>query len=179
MNVKDAAKMMNCANPKNTGGMHGLLPVHVGMRIRLLEALDLANGLVKDAEGQIVDIVVNPLDQEEVEGAVRAGKTQVYLKHVPYGFMVRMEKYTGAPFSDILEGHDDSLTRDLTGPLVFIEPRTSEPFHFRGFRVTRTGFPFSHGRVITTTACQGRTMREGDRATERSFPSGPRVKRES
>eukprot|EP00959_Pyramimonas_sp_CCMP1952_P425441 8912161-Pyramimonas_sp.AAC.1 len=25
MSRKDAAKMMNCANPKNTGGMHGLL----------------------------------------------------------------------------------------------------------------------------------------------------------
>ena len=44
--------MMNCANPKNTGGMHGMLLVHLGMRIRLLEALDLKNGLVKDAEGR-------------------------------------------------------------------------------------------------------------------------------
>eukprot|EP00959_Pyramimonas_sp_CCMP1952_P048964 1023119-Pyramimonas_sp.AAC.1 len=57
MSRKDAAKMMNWANPTNTGGMHGLLPAHVGMRVRLLEALDIKNGLVKDAEGQIVHIV--------------------------------------------------------------------------------------------------------------------------
>ena len=48
---------------------------------------------------------------------------------------------------------------------MFIETRTSEPFEFReskiNYKVTRTGFAFSHGRVITTTACQGRTMREG------------------
>eukprot|EP00959_Pyramimonas_sp_CCMP1952_P374556 7844348-Pyramimonas_sp.AAC.1 len=65
MSVKDAAKMMNCANPKNTGGMHGLPPVNVGMRIRLLEALDLKNGLFKDAEGQIVHIVVDPRDRDD------------------------------------------------------------------------------------------------------------------
>eukprot|EP00959_Pyramimonas_sp_CCMP1952_P022258 468039-Pyramimonas_sp.AAC.1 len=51
MGAKDAAKMMNCANPKNTGGMHGLLPAHVGMRTRILEALDIKNGLVRDAGG--------------------------------------------------------------------------------------------------------------------------------
>ena len=33
--------------------------------------------------------------------------------------------------------------------------------HNTGHVVTRTGFPFSHGRIITSTACQGRTMHEG------------------
>ena len=33
-----AAKLMNKAAPRETGGMHGLLPVHLGMRVRLLEA---------------------------------------------------------------------------------------------------------------------------------------------
>eukprot|EP00959_Pyramimonas_sp_CCMP1952_P470593 9496939-Pyramimonas_sp.AAC.1 len=56
---------------------------------------------------------------------------------------------------------------DLTGLLVFIEPRTSEPFTFRASKVTRAGFPFSHGRVITAVACQGRAMREGGGAGER------------
>ena len=166
MSKKDAAKMMNCANPKNTGGMHGLLPVHVGMRIRLLEALDLKNGLVKDAEGQIVHIVVHDRDRDDVEKAERDGEKRIYLKRLPLGFWVRMEKYKGAPFVDDLKSHDESLTGELTGPLVFIEPRTSEPFTFRTSKVTRTGFPFSHGRVITTVACQGRTMREGDWARE-------------
>ena len=132
---------------------------------RLLEALDLAHGLVKDAEGQIVDIVVNPQDQEAVAKAFTNGLSQIYLRHLPFGFWVRIEKYTAAPFKTILEEHDDSLTAASTESLVFIETRTSEPFEFRdkkiNYRVTRTGFPFSHGRVITTTACQGRTMRDG------------------
>ncbi len=37
------AKLMNHYNPFETGGMHGLSAVHVGMRMRLLEALDKKN----------------------------------------------------------------------------------------------------------------------------------------
>ena len=156
-----AAKLMNKAAPAETGGMHGMLAVHLGMHIRLLEALDLVNGLVKDAEGQIVDVVVNPLDQDLVDEAFATGASQVYLRHLPLGFWVRMEKYKDAPFKRILEDHDDTLTAAVTESLVFIEARTSDPFTFRDHKVTRTAFPFSHGRVITTTACQGRTMRDG------------------
>ena len=56
-------KLLNRPNPKDTGSIHGILLVHVGMIIRLLEALDLEKGLVKDAEGEVVHVVVNPADQ--------------------------------------------------------------------------------------------------------------------
>ena len=39
MPVAEAKKFMNVVNPKDSGGMHGMLPLHVGMRIRLLDAL--------------------------------------------------------------------------------------------------------------------------------------------
>ena len=161
MPAATAAKLMNKAAPKDTGAMHGMMAVHIGMQIRLLEALDLVNGLVKDAEGRIVDVVVNPLDQDLVDEAFATGASQIYLRHLPLGFWVRMDKYKGAPFKQILEDHDDTLTAAVTESLVFIEARTSDPFVFRDHKVTRTAFPFSHGRVITATACQGRTMREG------------------
>ena len=54
-----------------------------------------------------------------------------------------------------------TLLPEDTRNLVFIEPRTSDPFIFREYTVTRTGFPISHARAITSTACQGRTMRDG------------------
>ena len=161
MPMASAAKLINKASPEDTGGMHGMLPVHLGMRVRFLEALDLANGLVKDSEGEVVEIVVNPLDQDMVDEAARNGTDKVYLRHLPLGFWVKMEKYKHAPFGDLLEKHEQSLDRDRTKSLVFVEARTSEPFTFRTYKVIRTGFPLSHGRVITTTACQGRTMREG------------------
>ena len=65
-----AAKIMNVTNPKGTGGLHGMLPVHVGMHIRLLAPLDLSQGLVKDAEGEVVQIVPHPADQALVNPCV-------------------------------------------------------------------------------------------------------------
>ena len=65
-----AAKLMNKANPKDTGGMHGMLILHLGMRVRLMEALDIEHGLVKDAEGVVVHMEVNPLDRPSVDAAL-------------------------------------------------------------------------------------------------------------
>jgi hypothetical protein len=156
-----AAKLMNKAAPRETGGMHGLLPMHLGMRVRLLEALDLGNGLVKDAEGEVVHIVPNELDGDMVDVAFARSEPMVYLRHLPKGFWIRMSKYAHAPFGKRLQQHDSTLSLAETQGLVFVEARTSDAFHFRGHNVTRTGFPLSHGRVITCTACQGRTMDAG------------------
>ena len=86
--------------------MRGMFGVHLGLQIRLLQALDLGNGLVKDAEGQIVDIVVNALDQDVVDSALADGAQQMYLKHLPLGFWVKMDKYTGSSCTELLEAHD-------------------------------------------------------------------------
>ena len=161
MEKRAGAKLLNQPNPKDTGGMHGMLAVHLGMRIRLLQALDHENGLVKDAEGDIVNVVVNPLDQIDFDAAIEQGIPQVYLRHVPLGFWVRFDKYSRAPFGKHLCDCDPSLTPDRTASLVFIEPTTSAAFKWREYTVTRTGFPFSHGRVVTSTACQGWTLHAG------------------
>ena len=155
-----AAKLMNKVNPGDTGGMHGMLPLHLGMRIRLLEHLDVARGLVKDAEGDVVHIAIHPADEEEVREAQAAGRP-AYLRHLPYGVWVRMEKYASALFHDKLAEHDATFVAEETTHLVFIEPQASSPFDFRKHKVTRTGLPTSHGKVVTSTACQGRTMTEG------------------
>ena len=46
-----AAMLMNHYAPRETGHMHGMQALHLGMRIRLTEPLDKAKGLVKEAEG--------------------------------------------------------------------------------------------------------------------------------
>ena len=85
----------------------------------------------------------------------------IYLKKIPKGVWVRMKDYNGAPFTKLLRDQCSTLLHDDTKNLVFIEPRTSQPFVFRNWHVVRTGLPISHARVITSTACQGRTMRDG------------------
>ena len=91
-------------------------------------------------------------------GGSRAAGRPAYLRYLPYGLWARMDKYAAAPFCDDLKEHEDTLVQEATERLVFIEPQTSTSFDFRKHKVTRTGFPISHGRVVTSTACQGRTM---------------------
>ncbi len=161
MPVEAAKKLMNIANPKDSGNMHGMLALHIGMRIRLLDALGERKTLVKDAEGDIVRIEPHPDDQQRMEEGLRMGAGIIYLTKFPKGVWVRMEKYDGAPFTKLLQGQCSTLLPADTQHLVFIEPRASDPFVFREFTVTRTGLPISHARAITSTACQGRTMRDG------------------
>ena len=152
---------MNVANPKDSGGMHGMLALHVGMRIRLLDALDEKKTLVKDAEGEIVRIEPHPHDRAMLDEAVRMGAGTVYLTKFPKGVWVCMERYDGEPFTKLLSEQCSTLLPADTQNLIFIESRTSDPFVHREYTVTRTGLPISHARVITSTACQGRTMRDG------------------
>ena len=62
-----------------------MLSIHLGMRVRLLEALDLGRGLVKDAEGEVVHIVPNELDEDMVDVAFARGEPWLYLRHLPKG----------------------------------------------------------------------------------------------
>ena len=82
------AKLLNAYNPQETGHMHGLLLLHKGMRVRLLVALDKTRGLVREAEGTVVQVAVNPLDEPLVDhafGALGARKPDIYLSHLPLG----------------------------------------------------------------------------------------------
>ena len=66
-----------------------------------------------------------------------------------------LRSHSCAPFCEELRQADGSLEPSVTKSLVFIEPKTSEPFLFRGHRVTRTGWPFSHGRACRNKNCDG------------------------
>ena len=74
---------------------------------------------------------------------------------------VRMDKYKAAPFGDKLAEGDGTIDASDAARLVFIEPQTSSQFEFRKYKVTRTGLPVSRAQVLTSTACQGRTMQDG------------------
>lgn len=98
-----------------------------------------------------------------MQDALRLGSGMVYLTKLPRGVWVRMDKYERAPFTHILKDHDHTLQPADTRNLVFVEPVTAnKSFKYKDlYDVTRTGLPLGHGRVVTSTACQGRTMREG------------------
>ena len=81
----------------------------------------------------VVDLVYHPLDQDHVDAAMASGADTIYLKHLPLGIWLRMDKYDQSPFVN------DDLGADAKR-LVLVEPRTSDVFVFRGHQVKRTGF---------------------------------------
>ena len=51
--------------------------------------------------------------------------------------------------ADRLQRAAPGMSHEDASSLVFVEPQTSDAFQWRGHTVVRTGFPLSHGRVIT------------------------------
>ncbi len=77
-----------------------------------------------------------PLDQDYVDAAMASGAEMIYLKHLPLGVWVKMDKYENCPSMEFLDGEQSPAMRHL----VFIEPQSSDVFMFRDYRVKRTGF---------------------------------------
>ena len=48
----------------NTGHVHGVLPAHVGMRVRFTQKINASAGLVQEQKGSIVEFVFEPSDME-------------------------------------------------------------------------------------------------------------------
>ena len=128
------------------------------MRVRLRDNLNKDGGaLVKDTEAVMVDIDVHPLDRDMVNAALAEGGSTIYCRHLPLGIWLSVVGYTKAP---VTRGIRHAVGAEHARSLVYLEPRTQK-FTWRGYVVTRTGFALSHARVVTSTACRGRTMRQG------------------
>ena len=115
---------MDAFNPHMTGDMHGILPLHLGMRVRLLAAIDKKRSLVSGAEGTVVRIQVNPKDQDLVDAAFRedAPTKPLYLRHVILGVWVRFDKYKGSLATRLLRNADEPWPESFTDNLVLLEP---------------------------------------------------------
>jgi len=163
METKEAAKLLNLYNPHDTGGIHGMLLLHLGMRVRLTESICKEKGLVKDAEGIVTRIVVHPNDEDIAARAFLETTldARVYLTEVPLGIWLRMEKYDEAPDVENIASCTNLASSDVQS-LVFLEPtKTLFPFSWRQFKISRSGFPLTHAMVRTSTACQGKTYELG------------------
>ena len=100
----------------------GFLALCCGTPLLLGCTRAFAKGLVKDAEGDVVSIVVHPLEKDEVDRAVAENSRQIYLKYVPLGFWVRMDKYSSGPANGIFEENEREQIAGDTRSLVFVEP---------------------------------------------------------
>merc|ERR1711874_362265 len=85
----------------------------------------------------------------------------LYYAMLCYAMLCCTMLYYAMLCADRLQRAAPGMSHEDASSLVFVEPQTSDAVQWRGHTVARTGFPLSHGRVITSTACQGRTMRAG------------------
>ena len=74
---------INTSNPKDSYNIHGMLALRIGMRIRLLDALDERRTLVKDAEGEILRIEPHPDDQQRMEAGLEEKKRDHLPNEIP------------------------------------------------------------------------------------------------
>ena len=59
-----ARRLLNVPNPGDTGHIHGVLPAHVGMRVRFTVKVCAARGLVQEQKATIVSLVFDPSDKD-------------------------------------------------------------------------------------------------------------------
>ena len=62
MDANAYSRLLNVANIYNTGRIHGVLPAHVGMRVRFTGKFNGAYGLVQERRATIVDFVFHEDD---------------------------------------------------------------------------------------------------------------------
>ena len=164
--------------------MHGIFSFHVGMRVRLKRNISLRSGLVQEAEGTVVDVVLSDDTSAEVRSAwaAQAGFEEIVADEVPSGIWLLMDEFLQNPNLELSTkllldpggGHldNDSGLRVLTPEeqdcarrLFFLERCTSFPFTVEvlknKYKITRTQLPLTHGRVRTCQASQGRTFEGG------------------
>ena len=132
MDKKEAAKLLNHYNPLDTGGMHGMFLVHLGMKVRLTDSLCKKLGLVKDSEGVVVHISVHPDDEEMVRRGIKEAEdgqeVRLYLTQLPLGLWLQMDKYEDTPQALQLSQSKLGLCRDSISAVCGTEDH-SHAFH--------------------------------------------------
>ncbi|CAE7258426.1 unnamed protein product [Symbiodinium sp. CCMP2592] len=154
-------------NPYKTGYAHGVLPCHIGMKLRFLQKVDGDKGLVQDTVGTLVDFEFHPQDRERYAGT-DAGHFFVP-KYLPSGLWLSLENFDGCSSwhgvrdvcqkGNIAKGAEEA--ERLARSMYFLPAaQTSVAFSStESFEVRRCCFQVSHGSFLTSTASQGLTLR--------------------
>ena len=151
------ARLLNVANIHNTGKMHGVLPSHIGMRVRFTGKFNATLGLVQEQKATIVDFVFHA-DDEVRYRAAQPG--QLFRpKRLPTGIWLQVDDFQDSPAWESLREHvpQEKLARGL-----FCMPLMEAEFTWRSSEnhsVKRYGFMLTHAFYLTTTASQGQTLR--------------------
>ena len=162
-------QLLTTPNIHNTGHLHGILPLHEGMRIRLTTKLSADDGLVNERTGTVMKIDLRESDAAKVPGHF----SRIQLDYMPYGVWVFFDKFHSAPLETFTSGcvaadGDPDGAIDFCG-LVYIQLEKADfnlPLHLpdgslESIHVTRWNLPLTHAMVRTAMSSQGLTFKKG------------------
>ena len=161
-------------NVHNTAHLHGILPVHVGMKMRLLSRLSAADGLVNERQCTVVKIVPHE-DEFDQDCPMPTHFKRVHLKYMLRGIWVSFDDFEDAPLAkemlsyvNCAEQSDEKAeeeAKDFAGGLVYVQLEQThfimKEGNYRGIAVTRWQFPLTHAMVRTAMSAQGLTFPDG------------------
>lgn len=170
-------------NIHDTGGLHTWLPLYAGQRVRLTEKLSSEHGLVQEAEGTVLFIVPDPLEDPAVWTAQHG---DIQLKYCPLGAWVVFDDCKAAPLAEYLDTKVDAsakelllrlLAQDLSSQSLHLEaerkssacervvfvPAVTRSFKRRlgkqVWQVRRRQLPLTSAKDRTIISSQGKTIR--------------------
>jgi len=149
----------------------GVLPSHVGMRVRFNIKYNSTLGLVTAQKGTIVDFLFKEEDRVRYNQC-RPGELFRPRFH-PAGIWLQLDDFDKSPIweelmphvqnpSDVSDGAYATQAARAKGLILFTPVETE--FTWRSSEthtVRRIGFPLTHASFLTSTASQGQTLRTG------------------
>ena len=103
LDTEPYSRLLNVASIYNTGRIHGVLPAHVGMRVRFTGKFNGAYGLVQEQKAIIVDFV---LHEEDARRYRETGPGEFFrLKRMPTGIWLQVDKFEESPTWTSLKEH--------------------------------------------------------------------------
>ena len=178
-----AQRLLNVPNIHKTGHMHGVLPAHIGMRVRFTIKLNSSLGFVQEQKATIVGFLFNEEDQARCAASPPGALFRP--RHLPAGIWLQVDDFVDSPICEEalpLVENQEEVDDDALGPysnhviawwrykqsmrakgLLLFKPVEAE-FTWRSSEthtVKRTGFALTHANYLTSTASQGQTIRTG------------------
>ena len=165
-------QLLTTPNLHETGGLHGLLPLHLGMKVRLMYQLCPSDGLVKETQGTILRIDLHPSDARRHASGYQA----IHLTHLPQAVWVSIDNYSNAPLQEDLADAEPQFLKTIdkeavnqAGSIVCVRiVQASFKVNVRlnngadqKIDVTRWQLPLSHALIRTVCSSQGLTFRCG------------------
>ena len=88
-------RLLNVANIYKTGRIHGVLPAHVGMRVRFTGKFNGAYGLVQEQRATIVDFIFHEDDARRYR---ETGPGEIFRpKRLPTGIWLEVDGFENSP----------------------------------------------------------------------------------